>query len=91
MTTRAELDALSAKELHDRAVAHAEHHLDVKFFFNLLEVLPAAAASTGDLDRSRADIFALRGLVQGIADSDEGETAEALRPFYTDYLLSHER
>ncbi len=90
MTTRAELDALSAKELHDRALAYAERHLDVKFFFKLLELLPAASASAGDLDRSRADIFALRGLVQGIADADEGETAEALRPFYTDYLLSHE-
>jgi hypothetical protein len=90
MTTREELDTLSSKELHDRAVSRAERHLDVGFFYRLLETLPAAEAATGDTARSSADIFKLRALVHDIAAADEGALADALRPFYIDYLLAHE-
>ena len=90
MTTQEELDALSSKELHDRAVKRAERHLDIKFFFELLQTLPAAEAATGDVDRSSADIFKLRALVHDVVTSDEGELADALRPFYIAYLLEHD-
>ena len=42
------LDELSTQELHDRAVRRAERHLDVRFFWSLLELIPAAetAAAT---------------------------------------------
>ena len=35
-----ELEALSTEELHDRAVKRAERHLDVKFFWSLLQAIP---------------------------------------------------
>lgn len=90
MATREELDALSSKELHDRAVTRAERHLDVKFFYKLLETLPAAEAATGDIERSSADIFRVRALVHDIVTADEGALADALRPFYITYLLEHD-
>ena len=90
MTTREELDALSSKELHDRAITRAERHLDVKFFYDLLATLPAAEAATGEFDRSSADVFKLRALVHDINAADEGVLADALRPFYIAYLLNHE-
>ena len=89
MMTREELDALSSKELHDRAVRRAERHLDLKFFYDLLATLPAAEAATGGVDRSSADIFKLRALVHDITTADEGVLADALRPFYIAYLLDH--
>ncbi|MFY9265799.1 MAG: hypothetical protein WAO61_10300 [Solirubrobacterales bacterium] len=89
MTTFKELDALDSRELHDRAVSHAEKHLDVKFLLNLIEALPAAEAAAGNLDQSSADIFHVGSLVRDIFKADEGELAETLRPFYIDYLLKH--
>ena len=89
MTTREDLDALSSKELHDRAVSRAERHLDIGFFYRLLETLPAAEAASGDVARSSADIFKLRALVHDVAAADEGALADALRPFYIEYLLKH--
>ena len=87
MTTREELDARGSKELHDRAVARAERHLDIKFFYELLTTLPAAEAATGDMARSSADIFKIRALVHDLVTADEGRLADALRPFYIGYLL----
>jgi len=90
MTAREELDALGSKELHDRAVARAERHLDIKFFYELLTMLPAAEAATGDMARSSADIFKIRALVHDLVTADEGHLAVALRPFYIAYLLEHD-
>ena len=47
------LEELSTAELHDRAVARAERHLDVKFFWSLLRVIPAAETASGDAGRGR--------------------------------------
>lgn len=90
MTTFEELDALSSGELHDRAVKRAEKHVDIRFFFDLLEALPAAEVAAGNLDQSTADIFKVGSLVRDIFRSDEGPLADSLRPFYIEYLLEHE-
>lgn len=89
MATFEELDALGSDELHDRAVARATKHVDVKFFWNLISEIPAAHAAAGNLDQSSADIFKVGSLIKEIFDADEGELADALRPFYIDYLLAH--
>ena len=89
MTTREELDALSSKELHDRAIRRAERHLDVKFLYQLLEMLPVAEASLGDTARSNADVSKLSALLHDLHDADEGGLADALRPVYIEYLLEH--
>lgn len=90
MTTFEELDALSSAELHDRAFGHAERHLDVGFFYRLLQQIPAAAAEVADEPgEATADIFHLTNLVRDFFRTDEGELADALRPFYIDYLLAN--
>jgi hypothetical protein len=83
------LERLSSAALHDLAVDHAKRHLNVKFFWNLMKVLPAAEAGAGDLQDADADIQTLRGHLDDVTDSGRGEVAELLRPFYLDYLRDH--
>jgi hypothetical protein len=83
------LDRLSSKELHDLAVRHARRHLDAKFFWHLLQVLPAAEAAAGDLDDAADDIDMASAHLDDVTDSGKGEVAELLRPFYLDYLREH--
>ncbi|MEA2151187.1 MAG: hypothetical protein QOD69_3017 [Solirubrobacteraceae bacterium] len=83
------LERLSAKELHDLAVAHALHHLDVGFFIRLMQALPVAEAAAGQIDEAEADALTLRAHIDDLTDSGEGEVAELLRPFYLDYLREH--
>ena len=80
------LERLSSAELHDLAVSHAKRHLDVRFFWDLLEVLPAAEAAAGELDEAQADVMTLSGHVDDLTDAGRGEIAELLRPFYLDDL-----
>ena len=83
------LEQLSSKELHDLAVSRARRHLDVGFFWRLMKLLPAAEAATGDLDESQADMQSLRAHIDDVTESGRGQVAEALRPFYIDYLKQH--
>jgi hypothetical protein len=83
------LDALSSKQLHDRAVRYALRHLDIPFFVRLMKALPVAEAAAGDLDAAEADAMTLRAHIDDVTDSGEGEVAELLRPLYLDYLRGH--
>ena len=83
------LDALSSKELHDRAVKRAKHHVDVKFFWELMKLVPAAEAAAGNVDEAQNDVFHLSAHVDDLTDAGEGETADMLRPFYLEYLRKH--
>ena len=83
------LEHLSSKELHDLAVHRARRHLDVKFYWRLMQYLPAAEAATGKMDEAAADLQSLTAHVDDLTESGEGETAEALRPFYLEYLREH--
>jgi hypothetical protein len=84
-----DLDALSTRELHDRAVHRAERHMDVKFFWSLLEMIPAAETAGGDAGEADYDIESSKGLVKDAIHSGEGELAEALRPLFIEYLRKH--
>jgi hypothetical protein len=90
VTTRDELEKLSSKELHDRAVRRALHHADVEFFWELLRTIPAAEASEGHDDEAGRDITHLSVLLDDAIDSGEGDLADALRPLYLDYLEKHD-
>ncbi|MEV5651455.1 hypothetical protein AB0L57_24665 [Nocardia sp. NPDC052254] len=90
MSDPAELDKLSSKELHDRAVKHAVRHGDVKFLWRLLEQIPAAAAATGDLGESEADIKYVVPMLDDYVHAGEGKIAEVLRPLYIEYLRNHD-
>jgi hypothetical protein len=83
------LDRLSSKELHDLAVDHARRHLDLGFFWRLMEYLPVAETAAGRLDEAEADIERALAHVDDITDSGEGEIADLLRPYYLEYLRSH--
>ena len=96
MTDRAGLEKLSSKELHDRAMKVARHHLDAKFIWDLLKEIPAAEAATGNMERAEQDVnpsnwaaWAPVMLVNDFFRADEGDLAEALRPVYIDYLERH--
>lgn len=91
MTSRAELEALSTKELYERSVSTAKHHLDVGFFWDLLKALPVAEEVIGEDQRSKTDIHRPLALLNDMLyDADEGPLGEALRPMYVDYLLERE-
>jgi hypothetical protein len=86
MPTKAELEQLSGEQLHDLAVRRAVKHLDVKFFWRLIEALPVAEAAAGEVDKADMDLQSTLAHVDDITDSGRGETAELLRPLYVDYL-----
>jgi hypothetical protein len=87
--TDTDLDALSSRELHDRAVRRALHHADVAFLWRLLRAIPAAEAMEGDIGESEADATKLSALIADAFGSGEGEIADELRPLYIDYLVKH--
>jgi hypothetical protein len=87
--TSEDLEALSTRELHDRALRRAEHHLDVKFFWELLQFVPAAEAVSGDEGEADYDIQSAKGLISDAVHSGDGELGEAMRPVFIDYLRKH--
>jgi hypothetical protein len=83
---RADLDNMGGEELHDLAVRRAAKHLDVKFFWKLIETLPMAEAAAGETGRANADLQSALAHIDDLTNSGRGETAELLRPLYIDYL-----
>jgi hypothetical protein len=84
-----DLDKLSTRELHDRAVHRAERHMDMKFFWSLLKMIPAAELLSGDEGEADYDLESSKGLIWDAVHSGEGELGEALRPAFIDYLRRH--
>jgi hypothetical protein len=87
--SRAELEDMSSHELHDLAMRHAMHHMDIGFLWTLLREIPAAEAIEGNPGRSGADMYRISALITDALGSGEGKTADALRPLYIDYLEKH--
>jgi hypothetical protein len=89
VTTTDDLERLPTKELHDMAFHRARKHLDLGFFWRLLEYMPAAEAAAGRLDKAETDIPTVSGHFDDRIDTERGEVADALRPYYVEYLLKH--
>jgi hypothetical protein len=89
VTTFEELDALSSRELHDRAVKRAEHRLDARFFWRLLQQGTAADAADGSIERGEEQTAHWSRQVLEVLRHDEA-ALDARRPIYIDYLLKHE-
>jgi hypothetical protein len=83
------LDELSTHELHDRAIRRAERHLDVRCFWSLLKLIPAAQTAGGDEGEADYDIQSSKGLISDALHSGDGQLGEALRPVFIDYLRKH--
>ena len=84
--TEARYEKLSSRELHVLAVRHARRHHDIRFFWRLMEALPAAQAAAGNLREAEADVAQASAHLNDITDAGRGEVAELLRPFYIEYL-----
>jgi hypothetical protein len=84
-----DLEKLSTHELHDRAVHRAEKHLDLKFLWSLLQMIPAAETVSGDMGEADYDIESSKGLISDAVHSGDGALGEALRPVFIDYLRKH--
>ncbi|WP_067534320.1 hypothetical protein [Nocardia crassostreae] len=84
-----DLETLSTKELHDRAVKLAVRRGDVKFLWELLKSIPAAEAAAGDLGESEVDIKYVLPMIDDYFHAGEGEIGEVLRPMYVAYLGKH--
>jgi hypothetical protein len=89
VATETELEALSSRELHDKAVHRALTHADVGFLWELLRAIPAAESLEGDQVESEWDAVKVSGLLGDAIDSGDGAVADALRPLYIDYLVKH--
>ncbi len=89
MDTETDLESLSSRELHDLAVKRALHHADLGFFWELLRIIPAAETLDGDVREAGEDLTKVSALVSDAVTLGDGNLAEALRPFYLDYLTKH--
>jgi hypothetical protein len=89
-TTFEELDKLSSHELRKRAIKLAEHRADLKFLWNLLEMIPAAEEAEGRPEKLSADVESTRFWLEDYLHPDH-PLEEALRPVFIDYLLEHEK
>jgi hypothetical protein len=89
MTEHDDLEQRSSKELHDLAVSYAKRHVDVRFFWQLIRLLPAAEAAAGDLDEAENDVMRLSAHVDDVSEAGQGEVADMMRPFYLEYLRRH--
>ncbi len=83
------LDRLSSQELHDLAVSRAKRHFDVRFFWDLIRLLPAAEAGAGERDEAENDVMRLSAHVDDVTDAGKGEVGDLMRPFYLEYLRRH--
>lgn len=90
MTTIEQLESHSTKELRERAFALAKEHLDVKFFWDLLEAVPAVEAAAGHQREAEQDILSLAQRVADALGPDSPEEEEAFRPIFIEYILERE-
>jgi hypothetical protein len=86
---RTELEKLSSKELHDRAMSLAVRHFDLGWLWDVVKAVPAARAAAGELATAEVDVVSLSSMLSDVVHSDEGALADALRPMYIDYLAKH--
>jgi hypothetical protein len=85
-----DLEKLPTKELHDRAFRLARQRLDLRFFWNLLEAVPAVEAAAGHEAEAEADILSFAQRVEDLVHPDTTEEADGFRPIYIAYLLDHD-
>jgi hypothetical protein len=86
MITSEDLETLSSRELHERAVDLAKAEGDIDWLWHLLRSLPAAEEQLGELDDSGLEIASLVSAINGYIRADRS-AEETLRPQYVEYLL----
>ncbi len=89
MATHEELEALPTPELYDRATKHARRHANVKFFWEILQALPVAEASVGNLEEGESDVHSIWSHLNDRKTARQGPVADALREMYIEYIVAH--
>jgi hypothetical protein len=89
MPTFEELDTLSSQELHDRAVHRAKRHLDVRFFWDLMQIAPAAEIAEGDPEQAETEVLHWSVQVGDALKRDPEGMTDGRREYYIDYLMRH--
>ena len=85
------LERLETHELRDNAISLARRRWDIRFFWRLLETLPAADAAAGNLEASEAGAAQASGLFYEALSAEENTAVQdALRPVFIDYLVNHD-
>jgi len=80
----------STEDLRDRAVDLARKRWDLRFFWRLLGLIPAAEAAAGNDRASEASVAQLSGFVyEALSVETDPGVQEALRPVYIQYLVDH--
>jgi hypothetical protein len=83
-----ELDALTTDELRHRAFRLARERHDLKFFWELMRMIPAADEAEGRPDKLATEVESVRTWLNDFLTPDH-ELLEAMRPVFVDYLKNH--
>ena len=83
-----ELDALPTAELRHRAFHLARERHDIKFFWALLRMVPAADEAEGRPDKLATEVESVRTWLDDFLTPDH-EVLESMRPVFIDYLSTH--
>jgi hypothetical protein len=83
-----QLDSLPSDELRRRAFKVAARRRDVRFFWSLLEMVPAGEASEGRPEKLANDVESSRTWLDDFL-SPAHPIQEAMRPVFIDYLEQH--
>jgi hypothetical protein len=86
--TREDLETLTSRDLHDRALGMARSERDLEWLQHLLRSIPAAEGELGDLEDSGMDVAGTVSAINGYARADR-DLPEVLRSEHVDYLLEH--
>jgi hypothetical protein len=86
--TREDLETMTSRDLHDRAIGTAKAERDLDWLWHLLRSIRAAEGQVGDLGDSGMDIASTVSAVNGYTRADR-DLHDTLRPQYVEYLLEH--
>ena len=88
MITREDLETMTSRDLHDRAIGTAKAEGDLDWLWHLLRSIPTAEDEVGDLEDSAMDVPSTVSAINGYTRADR-DLPDALRSQYVDYLLEH--
>jgi len=86
--TREDLETMTSRDLHDRAIGTAKAEGDRDWLWHLLSSIPAADGKVGDLEGSGMDIASTVSAINSYTRADR-DLPDTLRSQYVDYLLEH--
>ena len=85
---REDLETMTSRDLHDRAIGTAKAEGDLDWLWHLLRSIPAAEGEVGDLEDSGMDMVSTVSAINGYTRADR-DLPGTLRSKYVDYLLEH--